>query len=205
VTLAASVSKIRFVGQTGTSWSGDMAIDDIKFVASSGPTSTKPTTTTATTTNTGTGNCSSWCLNKKTNFDWWAADAAGQVMPKCARWECNGCPMCAAVPSRCIKWCYDRPFGGWAVSLHTCQVFEGCKDCQFCGGTISFEVAPSTNSTSNDGVIPYSVTAAPPAGVYSGANATPAGGQGIVSRSGLLRPNLFMFIMPVACLAWISV
>jgi hypothetical protein len=26
-----------------------------------------------------------------------------------------------------------------------------------------------------------------------------------VSRSGLLRPNLFMFIMPVACLAWISV
>merc|ERR1712224_290717 len=66
-------------------------------------------------------------------------------MPKCAWWSCNGCSQClspaSAPASKCIQWCYAQPFGGWKVNLHTCAVFDGCKDCAFCGGSIARDVA----------------------------------------------------------------
>merc|ERR1711988_1305510 len=54
ITISPDVRRLRFVGQTSSSWQGDMAIDDLVF-AYSGATTAAPPTTTNTLSGTGGG------------------------------------------------------------------------------------------------------------------------------------------------------
>jgi hypothetical protein len=153
VALPQSATQLQFLGTTSLSWSGDMAVDDVTFVYLS----------VTTTTTTATGQCIASCLTS--DAAWWSVVAPNQVLPKCAWWQCNGCNACASPPSKCIAWCYQQPFGGWKVPLDACAVFQGCSECQFCGGNVATGVQGLVTGISVGNADPRNtlLTTSPPA------------------------------------------
>jgi len=93
---------------------------------------------------------------------WWETKKRMKA-PKCAWMMCSTCKECSSPPSTCIPWCYRAKSNGFTTNLacKNTENFAGCKDCDFCGGTISTALPP--NGSEPAPTTAPATTAAPPA------------------------------------------